>query len=62
MPIGAFVPSVKSKLIWSKSGNDTASAKIEAIDVAVNAHPLQYNSVNIGALNVVKDVHMLQFK
>ena len=57
MPIGAFVPPDKSKLIFDKSDNNTASAKIEAIDVAVNAHPLQSNSVAIGALNVVKEVH-----
>ena len=62
MPIGAFVPPVKLKLIFDKSGNNTASAKIEAIDVAVNAQPLQYKAFTIGALNAVKEVQPLQYK
>ena len=61
MPIGAFVPPDKSKLILDKSGNSTASAKVEAIDVAVNAQPPQFNSVAIGALNAVKDAHPTQY-
>ena len=57
VPIGAFVPPEKLKSILDKSCNNTASAKIEAIDVAVNAQPLQFKWVAIGVLNAVKDVH-----
>ena len=62
MPIGAFVPPVKLKLIFDKLGNNTASAKIEAIDVAVNAQPLHSKEVALGALNAVKDVQPPQYK
>ena len=62
MPIGAFVPPDKSKLIFHKFGNNTASAKIEAIDVAVNAQLPHPKMVAIGALNAVKEVHVLHPK
>ena len=62
MPIGAFVPPDKSKLIFDKLGNNTASAKIEAIDVAVNAQPPQSKVFALGALKVVKEAQSLQYK
>ena len=62
VPIGAFVPPDKLKLIFDKSGNNTASAKIEAIDVAVNAQLPHPKVVAFGALNAVKEVQPLQYK
>ena len=41
VPIGAFVPPSKLKKTSDKSGNNTASAKIDAIDVDVRAQKLQ---------------------